>query len=66
LTGRIETISAKDLTTEKMMRPAKKNASSSPTGPPKAMTCPEVEKRSMPIAAKKAIPTSLNSVLQDP
>lgn len=65
LTGRTETISAKDLMTEKMIRLAKKNARSAPTGPPKAMTCPDVENRPIPTAPEKAIPNPLTSVTQD-
>lgn len=66
LTGRTETISAKDLITEKIIRPAKKNARSAPTGPPKAMTCPDVENRPIPTAPLKAMPKSSINVMQDP
>ena len=57
-TGLTLAISASDRITAKIVRPASRNASKVPTGPDKAMTCPDVSKRPMPTAPEKAIPVS--------
>ncbi|KAL8911326.1 MAG: hypothetical protein Q9171_003491 [Xanthocarpia ochracea] len=59
-TGRTDTISARDRMTENMTRPANMKARRAPTGPPSAMTSPDVWKIPMPTAPEKAIPEGLN------